>query len=971
MPPYTSRASGPGWIRTVATPKAGLVVTGITLVDAFGIPVNTQCTPFNWHADGSIRHAVLIARVTKAGPYTLAYDPPPLALPVMPTPVWPNAAVTFTDGGVSYSAFLPNFTDVNPWVTGPLAIERSLVLVPTAGSNAHPLVQVVCDVCSYVDGSTRVVFGLTNSRDTVTAARVNMGALTFTIGASTIYGPETHTLYEGQYGIQVGFAGGHLAARLHPDPRMLVDAGVVPDVMPIVESPAYAPHYVMGGFMDMAQSVPMQVGGGRPELGPVLTKAQAEYVAHPTDSIYDQIIAQANCAGSWSGYLCGADGTTLSVTPDFGNKSTAGYGQYYMLEGAHLLHLTTFAFLLTADPCYWRQTVAWGEEIMEGVWGLAANPTSYSGGAAAAGTFLDYDYSKHVDGNLCFLGASGFAEPRFIGRTLTTLIEGALFTPKSQAKLKTDLTLVVNQNIARLDVSYARRPPFGPWNVPGIEFDPGKGLGNSYGAVHLLYASISFWQWYEVAMALYHAYRNGFTTDLSMLKRICGSFLKLWEDMPREKWGNLAVVYYARYGHKVPDGPLTPITSIDEFIAANWGASPPAGMPAWDGDDNNGNPGPDYYALEYYTLLSLAKWLGLKSPVLEDALAFMRARAVPQAPSRAHYAFLIGDDVIAIANPPVDPPIVIVPPVVTEVASNWALSSFGSTVTASTSAAANPNIIIDGNRKGSGNTGTVWISSPGAPFPQWVVIDFGQSRYLNTINVFSAQNSTPVEPTPTLTFATEGNTAYVVQSWDGLAWQPIPGAAVTGNHLVMNSFSFPEFATTKIRVLITEGGDRIYARLAEVEAWGYEEGVPLPVPPVVPPSPVLGAVEWRAEIWTADQLDDDHADNVAVGTMTPVNPPPVAPPVVVVEKAALALGKPVFSDTAPVRGSSITVTWPLTNRGPAGSTNDSVMARIPKGCTFVSAAASQGTYNAATGLWTVGTVANGVTATLAITARVT
>ncbi len=638
----------------VATPKAGLAVTGITFVDAFGVPVNTQGVPFNWWPDGSIRHTVLIARVTQAGAYTLAFDPPPLTLPAMPTPTWPTATLTYTDNGVTYSAFLPTFTDTNPWTTGPLAIERGINLVPVSGNTAHPLVQVQCDVCSYVDGSTRIVFGLTNSRDTITAARVNMSTLSLTVNAATIYGPAAYTLYEGQYGIQIGLAGGHLSARMHPDPQMWLDAGLFPAVMPIVESPAYGSAYVMGGFDDMSVSMPL--GGGRPELGPILTKPQAEYIVHQTDAIYDKILVQAKCGGSWSGYLMGADGMTLTVDPDHGNKSVQGYGQYYMLEGAHLIDVTTMAFVLTADLCYLRLTQSWGEEIMEGVWAGAANPTSYSGGPAAVGTFLDYDYSKHVDGNLCFLGASFFAEPRGIGRVLRTLTNAALFTPKANAKLKTDLTTVVNQNLARLDVSYARRPPFGPFNVPGIEFDPGKGLGNSYGAVHLLYASMSFWQWYEVAMALYHAYRNGFVTDLSMLRRICSSFLKVWDATPVEKWNYDAGLYYARYAHKVPDGPLTPITTFDEFFAANWGASPPAGMPAWDGDDNNGNPGLSYYSLEYYTLLSLAKWLGLSSSTLDAALAYMRPKALNDAPARGHYAFLIGDDAIVIPPGPINPP---------------------------------------------------------------------------------------------------------------------------------------------------------------------------------------------------------------------------------------------------------------------------------------------------------------------------
>jgi hypothetical protein len=41
---------------------------------------------------------------------------------------------------------------------------------------------------------------------------------------------------------------------------------------------------------------------------------------------------------------------------------------------------------------------------------------------------------------------------------------------------------------------------------------------------------------------------------------------------------------------------------------------------------------------------------------------------------------------------------------------------------------------------------------------------------------------------------------------------------------------------------------------------------------------------------------------------------------------------------------------------------------LPAGLTFVSSTPSQGTYDSATGLWTVGSIANGATATLQIVA---
>jgi uncharacterized repeat protein (TIGR01451 family) len=59
------------------------------------------------------------------------------------------------------------------------------------------------------------------------------------------------------------------------------------------------------------------------------------------------------------------------------------------------------------------------------------------------------------------------------------------------------------------------------------------------------------------------------------------------------------------------------------------------------------------------------------------------------------------------------------------------------------------------------------------------------------------------------------------------------------------------------------------------------------------------------------------------------------------------------------------------NIGPDTATNVVVTDRLPPGLTFVSANPTQGTYDRATGRWSVGTLAPGATARLRITVRVT
>ena len=82
--------------------------------------------------------------------------------------------------------------------------------------------------------------------------------------------------------------------------------------------------------------------------------------------------------------------------------------------------------------------------------------------------------------------------------------------------------------------------------------------------------------------------------------------------------------------------------------------------------------------------------------------------------------------------------------------------------------------------------------------------------------------------------------------------------------------------------------------------------------------------------------------------------------------ADLKLTKTVDVPNPPV-GSTIKYTVTVTNSGPSSATNVAVQDLLPAGVTFTAATPSQGTYNNSTGLWTVGTIANGSSATLQIT----
>lgn len=111
-----------------------------------------------------------------------------------------------------------------------------------------------------------------------------------------------------------------------------------------------------------------------------------------------------------------------------------------------------------------------------------------------------------------------------------------------------------------------------------------------------------------------------------------------------------------------------------------------------------------------------------------------------------------------------------------------------------------------------------------------------------------------------------------------------------------------------------------------------------------------------ARVAASEQTDDDPANDVdSVGvTVTVVD---------------LAVTKTV-DDASPIEGENVTYTIALVNLGPDDATGVSVADMLPEEVTFVSASATRGSYDDATGAWVVGAVAAGSSATLWITATV-
>ena len=89
-----------------------------------------------------------------------------------------------------------------------------------------------------------------------------------------------------------------------------------------------------------------------------------------------------------------------------------------------------------------------------------------------------------------------------------------------------------------------------------------------------------------------------------------------------------------------------------------------------------------------------------------------------------------------------------------------------------------------------------------------------------------------------------------------------------------------------------------------------------------------------------------------------------------VQNADLAVTKTVDDPTPAING-TVTYLLTATNNGPDTATATTVSDLLPAGLTLLTATPSTGAYTAATGVWNIGTMANGATQTLAIVAQVT
>ena len=136
-----------------------------------------------------------------------------------------------------------------------------------------------------------------------------------------------------------------------------------------------------------------------------------------------------------------------------------------------------------------------------------------------------------------------------------------------------------------------------------------------------------------------------------------------------------------------------------------------------------------------------------------------------------------------------------------------------------------PAKMVDGNYWYHRDPPNRWTSEGSASDSDFVVIDFGTPRGIDTVKLYFLDDGKGIVPPA----------SWELETWDGAGWKPVPGPSRVPEKPEgrrANTISFGPVETSKIRALFRHApGGR--TGLTEFEAWGNAR-LPLPEPPHPP-----------------------------------------------------------------------------------------------------------------------------------------
>ncbi len=443
--------------------------------------------------DGSIRFAVVSARIPASGTLPLTDAAAPGQPAMLPAPA---ASVTLTIGGRPFTATLQH-ASANAWLAGPLVWEGRTVIAP----GGHSFLRVIFDTRSYAGGGTRVDVTVENCLDTPSADQVTYDA-EITIDGRRVFQQAGVTHKYLARWRRVFLTGGLVESSVAPDMAPFVAARALPGYLATVDAPQRAvtgPGVSGTGFGPLAfgdLTVPMNAHSGRAELAPY-PDWTAQYLVHKLPSQREYVLRHGELAGSWGIHVRNPDGSfpTLDAPDngyywldprwkDPGNRSAGFTGPQGHLEHraepgdlAHQPSLAYVPYLLTGDRFFADEMAFWANYCL-------------------IGSFASDDNRKGPQGLL--IGN----EVRGIGWGLRNLGDAAAYLP-DLSPLKGYLASKVWHNLTSLD-QYASAHDSGPVQT----LFPGRRPEDST-PPYQPYIWISLWEQSYLAWAIDHVMQHG------------------------------------------------------------------------------------------------------------------------------------------------------------------------------------------------------------------------------------------------------------------------------------------------------------------------------------------------------------------------------------------------------------------------------------------------------------------------------
>jgi hypothetical protein len=612
--PIATHHCGPGWA------TFGQVVPRGAAYDTLSLGVlTTQCDVKNRWDDGSIRFAVVTARIPSEGDYEL--DAADLGHPPAFAPATTTASVDFTIAGEPWTATLPAAPSPDLWLSGSEVAEWRSVVSPVGAAGAHQYLQVIFDVRCYRDGERRVDVTVENPFDKAGATRIDYDVAITVDGTQRFAQAGVIHWYLARWRQVFGL--GLEESAMRPDFEPDYRANSLPRFQPTIsdiEYDASGPTFAImqrGGLAYNGMGAP----GGRPEIAPYPDWA-ARFLVHERGSARAYVLGTGDCSGSEPFHIRESDGSLVSIDarPQFwlderGKQwvpisdqpkgdltATSGGSDPLTADLEHPPSMAYIPYLVTGDRYYADELAFWGNYVL-----LATHP---------------YYFRMNERGLV------GDGTVRAMAWPLRNLVDAAAYVPDAHP-LKAYFARKVANNLAFYDDYVAGLLPAGaPWS----QHPPGP-LGDSlqitsgYSPGYEGKVLISQWQQNFLAWAIGHANAQGFAGGDSLRDRIVAFQLKLFTsepDYPRD----CACPYYPSVGTYDASGVWTPFTTMRQMYDNSIDIQvPPAG----------------YYGADARLSLQSAVALGL--PRAQESLDYLMAQAgMPDdLVSRAGWALIASD----------------------------------------------------------------------------------------------------------------------------------------------------------------------------------------------------------------------------------------------------------------------------------------------------------------------------------------